>query len=236
MTADTADTADTAALARVTEAIEAGEPVAWAELPPARGYEYVLPDSWFALDPSPKRSQREIQRVLDARIRRFPELDPHRKTLARLLRAQVNEAVKQDVRRIAMLSEPVDGRLVSASLLVQYAKGIPTQEDGVYDNDVESLAAFFAVNIPPDQDAGAPRDVGIVALPQQDVLRVQATTIAVDDRTGAEARGIGVQYFAPAPGADDVLILTFNTPNVDMSEPLVLLFDMIAQTFHWTWD
>jgi hypothetical protein len=230
----TAETTD--ALARVTAAIEAGEPVAWVELPPARRYEYVLPDNWFAIDPSPKRSQREIQRVLDARIRRFPELDPHRKTLARLLRTQVNDAVKQDVRRIALLSEPVDGRLVSASLLVQLAKGIPTQEEGVYDNDVESLAAFFTVNIPPDQDADAQRDVGVVALPQQDVLRVRATTVAVDDRTGEEVRGAGVQYFAPAPGTDDVLILTFNTPNVDVAEPLVLLFDMIAQTFHWVWD
>jgi hypothetical protein len=238
VTADTTDTAGTAAnaLARVTEAIEAGEPVAWAELPPARRYEYVLPDNWFTLDPSPKRSQKEIQRVLDARIRRFPELDPHRRTLARILRGQVNEAAKQDVRRIALLSEPIDGRLVSASLLVQLAKGIPTQEEGVYDNDVESLAAFFTVNIPPDQDADAPRDVGIVALPQQDVLRVQATTLAVDEKTGEAARGAGVQYFAPAPGTDDVLILTFNTPNVDVSEPLVLLFDMIAQTFHWVWD
>jgi hypothetical protein len=44
-----------------------------------------------------------------------------------------------------------------------------------------------------------------------------------------------VQYFVPLPGSTDLVLLSFSTPNLGLAEPMVELFDAIAESLQWRW-
>lgn len=205
---------------------------------PAR-YAYVLPDMWFAVSLRPASSMKVIRAIVEGRIARFPALATHRKQLLSMLRSMVNEAVRRRVERLALFSEPgADGAVAAASFSVLRGGGVALA-GGEISNHPHDLAGALLAAYAEGTDLRRPNpdmEVGLVALTQQVAVRAAGLTVAVDPRTGHTAESYQVQYTVPVPGTPGVVMLTFSTPCGWAAEPLTVLFDLIATTFHWQWD
>ncbi|MFL6072508.1 MAG: hypothetical protein ACJ73S_03830 [Mycobacteriales bacterium] len=214
---------------------DGGATLDWRELPKPTDYRYLLPENWFALDPSPSRSMKSIKRIADARIRRFPPLEPHRKELMRVLRMQANDARKNGIEKIHMLAEPItDDIVMSASMVVAEARGLPLGGSAAT-NDPELITEWQRRIVPDEQIDDEFRSVDLVDLTQLPAVRVRAM-IRTEDEEGRQIIGLGVQFHIPVPGSSDLVLLTFNTPDLAIAEQMTLLFDMIAQTFYFVWE
>jgi hypothetical protein len=175
-------------------------------LPTPAGFNWAVPSNWFHLDLRPGRERAGIERVLDERVRRFPELAAYRERLSRALLAQVREAARDGAREVAMVAEVVDGRAVSASLCIFTAPA------------ARATAAGLAEGL------GAQADV--VDLAQQPAARVRAT------RRLGEVSAEVVQFFVPVPSSGEVVVLAFSSPVEGLAE----VFDVIAGSFYFHWD
>lgn len=210
---------------------EAGDPDPALRLGRPSAYRYVLPGNWMELEPRPARAAADIRRVVEARIRRFPQLAEYRRVLQRVLREAVNRAIAGKALKLALLSEPVGDRVVTASLTVMLDLGLPLGP-GEYTVDPELVAAYLEHKVLAGQVDDGQRTVELVPLLQQRAVRTRAN-LAVP---GVDVAAHGVEYLVPVPGTVQLLTLAFVTPCVELAGPLVRLFDTIAGTFYWEWD
>jgi hypothetical protein len=201
-------------------------------LPTPAGFNWAVPSNWFHLDLRPGRERVGIERVLDERVRRFPELAAHRERLSRALLAQVREAARDGAREVAMVAEVVEGRAVSASLCIFTAPAV--LDEGA--EPVRVTAAELATGLGPatglgseagvGSEAGMGSEAGVVDLAQQPAARVRATRQLGD--VSAEV----VQYFVPVPSSTEVVVLAFSSPVEGLAE----VFDVIAGSFYFHWE
>jgi hypothetical protein len=201
-------------------------------------YAYVLPAMWFPVSLRPASSMKGIRRIVDSRVARFPALADHRKQLLTVLRGMVNDAMKRQVERLSLFAEPAsDGAVAAASLSVLRGGGVELPGGEVSNHPVE-LANELRADSAEESElrrAAPDREVGLVALAQQVVVRTAGLVVAVDPRTGHTAESYQVQYAVPIPGTAGILMLTFSTPCGWAVDDLTVLFDLIATTFHWEW-
>jgi hypothetical protein len=207
-------------------------------VPRPESYTYVLPAMWFAVSLRPASSMKSIRQIVDSRVARFPALAEYRKQMLTMLRGVVNDAMKRKVERLSLFAEPAsDGAIAAASMSVLRGGGVELPGGEVTNHPVnlaEELRADSVEETEPRR-AAPDREIGLVALAQQVVVRTAGLVVAVDPRTGHTAESYQVQYAVPIPGTAGILLLTFSTPCGWAVDDLTVLFDLIATTFHWEW-
>lgn len=183
----------------------------------------ILPAGWITLSTDHARREADIKRLLDRQFRRTArdELIQVRIDAERRLKADVSRAAENGVTQIHGLADPIRGLPVSATLLVaQLFTGDGTAlgpqlatllgaAEGVTENSTTELAGRTALR------------------------RVRRVEEPADPQTPTSPLiwHTHVDYLVQAD-ADRVLVLSFVTSTDPLAEPLVALFDSIAETLH----
>jgi hypothetical protein len=198
------------------------------ESPPHWGV--VTPATWFDLDLNPATRVASMGRLMESKVA-ASAVRPgkeERADLLSLLERTAADAEAAGAVYAAIYSDVLEGRPVSASLIISIVEGRggPPPPPGTDRAAVaESLGRVLA-------EAGT---VEVRDLPSGPAVRVrkriQAQATAGE---GPVAEAESVQWFVPLPDATRLALLSFSTPTIGLAEPLGELFDAIAGTLSWS--
>ncbi|RBY80897.1 hypothetical protein DQ238_07605 [Geodermatophilus sp. TF02-6] len=195
------------------------------------GFTLRVPTSWVEFDVWRATRTGDLARLVDARITQEPELAPQRSTLLKLLRQTAADAERRGAVFCAAMTEAVDDAgVLAATAMVFQTEGAPDPAD----NTVEAIAAQVSAGAPAD---GSPtwRRVEVVELPVGRAVRISGV-----ERVDLGARGsldaVVMQTLIPVPHEQGVLDVVLTSPQVQLAEPMLELFDAISATLAWSSD
>jgi hypothetical protein len=210
------------------------QPVDPRSLPPATGYSYLLPGGWMHLATHPGQPSRRaasVRRVVTRRVRREPRLAPQLARLDRLLLHECTVAAASGAERVSLLAEPVDGRVITASVTFA-VDGLPPSAGPV---DAAGLARLLSAEHARTLGVDPAATLDPVALSQLDAVRRTWLGTAAT-RPAEQPASRQWQLVVPWPGCPRIGLLTMSSPCAPLWPLLGRTFDACAQTFHWTWS
>jgi hypothetical protein len=187
----------------------------------------VTPATWFDLDLDPSTRAASMAGLVESRAAGGGVGPAERAELVRLLESTAAAAEAQGAVYAALYSDVLEGRPVSASLVISIVEGragppppLGTDRAAVAEGVSRLLAGAGAVEV---------RD-----LPGGPAVRVRKRIQAqVAPGEGPVAEVENVQWFVPLPGGRHLALLSFSTPTLGLAEALGELFDTIAGTLSW---
>jgi hypothetical protein len=198
--------------------------------PPARpsGFSLDVPASWIEFDIWRATRTGDLARLVDARIREFPDLAPQRGTLVRLLREAAIDAERNGALYCASMGElDADGGMLMATVMVFHTRGSLDARQ----NTVEAIAGQVTARA---KAPGSPywRLVELVDLAAGRAVR----TRGVERVTGSTrtADFVTMQTLVPVPTGEGVLCVALSSPMVALADPMLDLFAAITGTLGWT--
>jgi hypothetical protein len=170
----------------------------------------------------------DLARLVDARLAQTPELKPHRGALLKLLRGVAAHAERSGALYCAaMCDADEDAGLLAASVMIMQNDGPPDPAD----NTVEAIAGQVTSIAP--SGPGAPwRQVQIVEIPAGRAVQIKGMEPAVDGRP--ESQIVSMITLVPVPAGGGVVSVVLMSPQVELAEPMLDLFDAISSTFGWS--
>jgi len=193
-----------------------------------------VPESWFEFDIWRATRTGDLARLIDSRIAESPALAPQRGALLKALRHAAADAERQGAVFCAVMGELVeDAGMLAATAMVFHTEGAPDPDD----NTVEAIASQVTAVAP---TTGSPhwRRVEIVEIPAGRAVRVQGI-----EAIGADGRGtdcVLTQTLIPVPcdsevlNNNGVLNITLISPQVELADAMLDLFDAISSTLDWS--
>jgi hypothetical protein len=192
------------------------------------GFSFDVPPSWIEFDIWRATRTGDLARLVDARIKEYPDLAAHRGTLLRMLREVAAEAERNDAVYCAGMGEvDAGGGALMASAMAFHTRGSLDPRM----NTVEAIASQLTARPP---SAGSPywRLVEIVDLPAGRSVRTRGVQrIASGSR---EADFVIMQTLVPVPSGAGVLNVALSSPQANLAEAMLGLFDAITSTLAWT--
>jgi hypothetical protein len=192
------------------------------------GFTVRVPESWWEFDVWRATRTGDLARLIDSRIAEAPELRPHRGTLLRMLREAAENAERHGARSCAVATDVVDdaGMLVATLMVFQR----PPSPDPVHDT-VDAIAGQVTAG---SSGPGSPtwRRVEIVDIAAGRAVRVQG--VEATDVGGRSIDAVVMQTLIPVPDDVGVLNVVLTSPQVELAEPLLELFDAISGTLTWS--
>jgi hypothetical protein len=200
------------------------------------GFVLRVPASWTEFDLWRASRTGDLARMVDARIAEAPELAPRRGVLLRLMREAAQTAERNGAQWCAVSNEVADtdgGGMLAAVGIVFQTAGAPDPAD----NTVEAMAAQITA-VAASAGTHRWRRVELVDLPAGRAVRVYGIQAAQPD-DGRHGVGVSVdvvtmQTLIPVPGDNGVLNVVLTSPQLDLTEPMLGLFEAISSTLTWT--
>jgi hypothetical protein len=188
-----------------------------------------IPESWFEFDVWRATRTGDLTRMVDARLAEVPEWRGHRAAILRGLRQIAEEADRRGAVYCAAAADRVDddGTML-ATLMVFTTEGMP--DPGL--NTVEAIAAQITATARTD-DGTDWREVRVVDLPAGRAVRVRGVTGLGEAADVEHLRLVTMQTLIPVPGGDGVLDVVLTSPQVELTDGLLNLFDAISATLTW---
>jgi hypothetical protein len=192
------------------------------------GFGLRLPESWLEFDVWRATRTGDLPRLLDARIAQDPELKPYRGALVKALRQAASEAERHGALLCAAMSELVeDAGMLAATVMV-----FQTDETlDPADNTAEVIASQLT-SVAPIEGAAQWRRVDIVEIPAGRAVRVQG--VEPVDFGGQSVDCVVMQTLVPVPDGPGVLNVVATSPQVELVESMLDLFDAISATLTWS--
>jgi hypothetical protein len=194
----------------------------------AYGFTVRVPDSWFEFDIWRATRTGDLGRLVDARIAAVPQLRPSRGALIKLMREAAENAERRGARFCAVSGDLTeDGDMLAAAVLIFQTPGA----DDPALNRPEAIAAQVTAAAP-DGGSATWRQVGVVETAAGTAVRTAGVERA-DLGGGRTADCVVMQTLLPVPGGNGVLNVVLTSPQVDLAEPMLDLFDAISATLAW---
>lgn len=193
-----------------------------------RGFALRLPESWLEFDIWRATRTGDIPRMVDTRIAEDPGLKPYRGALVKALRQAANEAERRGALFCAAMSELVEDAGMLAAIVMVF------QTDGALDpadNTAEAIASQLT-SVAPIEGAARWRRVDVVEIPAGRAVRVQG--VEPVDLGGQSVDCVVMQTLVPVPDGHGVLNAVATSPQVELAEPMLDLFDAISATLTWS--
>lgn len=206
--------------------------------PAPTGFTLRVPDSWWEFDVWRASRTGDLARLLDRQARRSPQLAPHRGALLKVLRRTAEHAERNGARFCAVSIDDVDGAgsagaTYGAGLLL--ATAMVFQTDGAPDataNTPEAIAGRVTATAPVEGSTTW-RRVELVEVPAGRAARVYGVELT-DLGAGEPVETVVMQTLLPVPDDRGVLDLVLTSPQVNLAEPMLDLFDAISGTLDWS--
>jgi hypothetical protein len=125
----------------------------------------------------------------------------------------------------------VEGRPVAASVIVSLAR-----DRSPGPGDARARAAALEIRLA--QPGGPIAGAATATKELRAGWSVRARRRILIEPPGFEGHPVEVenlQYFVPLPGSTDLVLLSFSTPNLGLADPMVELFDAMAESLQWRW-
>lgn len=193
----------------------------------ALGFTLRVPESWLEFDIWRATRTGDLARELDSRIAQAPELAPYRGALVKALRQAAADAEHHGAVYCAAMLDPVaDAGMLAATLMV-------FQTDGAADpaNNAPEVIAGQVTAVAPVEGQAHWRRVEIVEIPAGRAVRVRGVEAAAIG--GGSVDCVVMQTLIPVPQDRGVLSTVLTSPQVELAEPLLDLFDAISSTLTW---
>jgi hypothetical protein len=185
------------------------------------GFSLNLPDSWFDLDVRRSTRDASIRLLVESRVREQPELWEHRSDIIRLLRRQARDAADAGAIYCACFVMVVGDGIIPGSMTVTLLPPPPagSSPDSVAELMPSKEAAY-------EGDTWSTRSVIDVS----GIGRVVRTHGVADVQlSGGRVRRILAQTFVSIDNRR-MLMVSAASPAIDLAEPLLELFDAVADT------
>jgi hypothetical protein len=193
-----------------------------------RNFTLRVPPSWFEFDVWRATRTGDLARLVDDRIAADSRLRPWRAALLKALREAAEQAERQGAVLCAAMTDPVaeDG-VLAAILTVFHTTGSPLPGG----NTVEAMAAQIPATAG-DGDESTWRQVEIVEIPAGAAVRVRGVDVV---QLGEhQQRCVLMQTLVPVPDGRGVLNVVLASPQTELTEPMLDLFEAISETLAWT--
>lgn len=192
------------------------------------GFRLRVPASWVEFDIWRATRTGDLSRLLDGRIRQDPALAPSRRALLDALRAVARDAERQGALFCAaMLDRVGDQGMLVATAMVFQTPGGPDPSD----NTVEAIAGQVT-SVAGTDDSPHWRRVETLDLPAGRAVRVRG--VETVRAGGATIDCVVMQTLIPVPDGPGVLNVVLTSPQTQLTEPFLDLFDAISSTLAWT--
>jgi hypothetical protein len=192
------------------------------------GFTLKVPDSWVEFDVWRANHTGDLARLVDARLAGTPDLKPYRGALLKMLKDVAVHAERAGAIYCAAMCEADDeAGILAASVMVLRNDGPPDPAD----NTVEAIASQVTSIAPSGPDAPW-RQVQIVDLPAGRAVQVKGMEPAVASRPDSQI--VTMLTLVPVPGGGGVVTVVLMSPQVELAEPMLDLFDAISSTFGWS--
>lgn len=187
------------------------------------GFSLTLPSSWFELDVRPSTRDANIKLLVEDRVRDQPNLWEHRAELVKVLRNQARDAYQAGAIYCAAFVWVLDVSVIPGSLTVSV---IPPPPAG---SGVDAIAELLTTRETAEEGGTwSTRSVvnidGIGRVP-----RSQGVVDVVLPGGKESIRAVVMQTFVPVD-ADRLLLVAAASPAIDLTEPLLELFDTVTST------
>lgn len=193
-----------------------------------RSFRVVTPANWLDLDLDPRTSRAATARLVAGAVGGAPAAVSARRQLTSLLRQATRAAADKGAVFSSFLSDVIEGRPVAASLLASMARSDQTEGD--------SLTALAEQLERSQGSQSRPATATVVKLGAGPAVRLRRRTMTEAlSGEGGWAEVESVQYFLSVPGTRNLLVLSFSTPNLALSEAFAELFDAMAESLSWEW-
>ncbi|MDQ2706946.1 MAG: hypothetical protein M3Z25_04625 [Actinomycetota bacterium] len=192
------------------------------------GFALRLPESWLEFDIWRANRTGDLPRLLDARIAADPALKPYRGALVKALRQAASEAERHGALFCAAMSELIeDAGMLAATVMV-------FQTDATLDpaDDTAEVIASQLTSVASTEGAARWRRVDIVEIPAGRAVRLQG--VEPVDFGGQSLDCVVMQTLVPVPDGPGVLNVVATSPQVELAEPMLDLFDAISATLTWS--
>lgn len=189
----------------------------------ATAYTLRVPESWWEFDVWRATRTGDLARLVDARIAGDRALAPHRGALLKLLRDAAGYAERHGARFCAVSADTVDGAGTLLAIAMVFETAGPPGLTGV-----EAIAGQITARAPVP---GSPswRRVEIVDVPAGRAVRVSGVEPA-EMGGGRSLETVTMQTLIPIPEGDGVLNVVLTSPQVQLTEPMLDLFEAVSDT------
>jgi hypothetical protein len=191
------------------------------------GFTLRLPTTWYEFDLWRATRSGDLARLVDARVAEHPQLQPYRGDLVEALREVARTAEAQGAVYCASMLEVEERDVLLANLMVFHLDG--PQEPGR--SRVETIASQVPA-VAPSAESPVWRQVEIVQTDAGKAVRVQGIDGVTGDG-GRTAHVVAMHTLVPVPGDQGVLDLVLTSPQVELAEPMLDLFDAVSATLAW---
>jgi hypothetical protein len=197
---------------------------------PSKPVEFTLrvPPSWFEFDIWRATRTGDLARLVDGRIATDPRLRPWRGALLKALREAAEQAEREGAVLCAAMTDPVARDAVLAAVLTVFSTHGALDDA---DNTAEAIAGQITATAP-TSGARTWRQVEIVDLAAGRAVRVRGVDVA---RLGDRAHEcVVMQTLIPVPDRGGVVDVVLASPQIQLTESMLDLFEAVSDTFAWT--
>ena len=186
-----------------------------------------IPLSWWEFDVWRATRTGDLARHVDARIAEQPRLRKHRGPLLRALRAAAADAERQGALRCAVMGELVDDSALAAVLMAVQTHGSAADSD----NTPEAIAGQITST---PKRSGSPhwRQVTLLDLPAGRSVRLSG--IEPVTFGGRTSDCVVMHTLTAFPDGEGLLDVVLTSPQTQLAEPMLDLFDAISETLTWS--
>ncbi len=192
------------------------------------GFTLRVPETWVEFDVWRASRTGDLARLVDARLVQTPELKPYRGALVKLLRDVAAHAERSGALYCAAMCDVAEeSGLLAASVMILQNDGPPDPRD----NTVEAIAGQVT-SIAPSGPGTPWRQVEIVEIPAGRAVQVKGVEPTVAGRP--ESQIVSMVTLVPVPGGGGVVSIVLMSPQVELADPMLNLFEAISSTFGWS--
>lgn len=185
----------------------------------------TTPGAWLRLDLDPRTRSDSLARLVHERLGDDPELVLERRELTAALRSFARGAVQAGATYAAVMLDVIQDTPVQVSLVASYA-AVPAGDPGV------EPTVRVARSLAGSEPGGVPPEINPVSLRLGEGSRL-VTICEAPFGGDVSIPTLVAQYAVLVPETDRVLVLSFSSPNITQSAPMLSLFDAIAQGARW---
>lgn len=199
-----------------------------------KGFRISVPDTWWEFDIHPKSRDDNIRRLVDARVRAFPQLADSRQDLMHFLRSAAADAWNSGALYCGCMAETFGGELTVTGSVTVSVVGAQTRGGEALSTDPLQIAAQLK-----HQEArreGDPwRKSTTVEIPEVGTV---ARTYGVEDielpGEHRSVRAVLMQTFVPVPDSDDqVALVAGSSQQVELAASFFDIFDAVTSTLRF---